>query len=67
MQRLARRAKHILTRTPTEAADIVPLPKTSPALDKLLTGLGGLDDRVLGRRNLPFGSSVVVAARKPIV
>ena len=43
----------------------MPLPETSPAVDRLLTGLGRVDDRVLGRRDLPFGSSVVVAARKP--
>jgi SAM-dependent methyltransferase len=64
-ERMARRLRQAVRRTPVEAADIVPLPETSPAVDRFLTGLGRLDDRVLARGDLPFGSSVVVAARKP--
>jgi hypothetical protein len=41
------------------------LPDVSPAAEKALLGLADLDRKVLRSRNLPFGSSVVVAARKP--
>jgi SAM-dependent methyltransferase len=66
-ERLVRRTKRALTRTATEPADIVALPRMHPVVDRLLTRLGALDDRMLGGHNLPFGSSVVVAARKPPV
>jgi SAM-dependent methyltransferase len=46
--------------------DAVPgLPEVSPVVEKTLLGLAELDRKVLRSRNLPFGSSVVVAARKP--
>jgi len=64
-ERLARRTKHVLSRSKAEAADIVPLPQTSSGVDRFLSRLGELDARLLARRDLPFGSSVVVAARKP--
>jgi SAM-dependent methyltransferase len=48
-----------------EPADVVSLPATTAAMDRVLTALGRIDHRLLGRRDLPFGSSVVVAARKP--
>jgi SAM-dependent methyltransferase len=38
------------------------LPQVSPALDRLLTGLSRAESRVLRRRDLPFGSSVFLAA-----
>jgi SAM-dependent methyltransferase len=41
------------------------LPPVSPAQDKLLTGLSRLDQRALRRVDLPFGSSVFLAARRP--
>lgn len=41
------------------------LPRVSPALDRLLTGLSAAEARLLRRWDLPFGSSVFVAARKP--
>jgi hypothetical protein len=40
------------------------LPEVHPALDALLTRLCRLDRRLLRRHDLPFGSSVVVAATK---
>lgn len=46
-------------------ADIVSVPEVSPSVDRALTWLGTLDERALARRDLPFGSSVVLAARKP--
>ncbi|GAB3814057.1 class I SAM-dependent methyltransferase [Kribbella italica] len=46
--------------------DAVPaLPDLSPMVEKALLRLTDLDRAVLPSRNLPFGSSVVVAARKP--
>lgn len=41
------------------------LPQVSPAVERLLLGATRLDRSLLQRRDLPFGSSVVVAARKP--
>jgi SAM-dependent methyltransferase len=59
-ERLSRR----LTRRSHEVPDDL-LPEVSPAVDRLLTRLCRLDERVLARRDLPFGSSVLVAATKP--
>ena len=45
--------------------DVPPLPEVSPSIDRVLHSLSRLDGRVLTRgRNLPFGSSVLVAAEK---
>jgi hypothetical protein len=41
------------------------LPQVSPAMDRLLTGLSRAESRVLRRRDLPFGSSVFLAATTP--
>jgi SAM-dependent methyltransferase len=41
------------------------LPRVSPVLDRVLTGLSAAEARLLRRRDLPFGSSVFVAAEKP--
>ena len=41
------------------------LPQVSAPLERVLLGLSGVDRRLLGRLDLPFGSSIVVAARKP--
>jgi SAM-dependent methyltransferase len=41
------------------------LPAVSPRQDRLLSGLSRLDRRLLGRHDLPFGSSVFLAAHKP--
>lgn len=46
----------------TEPADVVDLPPVSRAAERLLLGLCGLDRRALARRDLPFGSSVFLAA-----
>ena len=42
------------------------LPQVPPALDRVLTGLSSLEARALRRRDLPFGSSVFLAAEKPL-
>ena len=41
------------------------LPEVSPRTDRVLMGLCAMDARVLRRRDLPFGSSVFLAAVKP--
>jgi len=41
------------------------LPEVAPAVEKVLMGLCRWDQRVLRRRDLPFGSSVVLVATKP--
>jgi SAM-dependent methyltransferase len=41
------------------------LPQVSPRADKVLMGLSRLDHRLLRKRDLPFGSSIFVAAVKP--
>jgi SAM-dependent methyltransferase len=41
------------------------LPDVSPRQDRLLSGLSHLDRRLLGRHDLPFGSSVFLVAHKP--
>lgn len=51
---------------PLGADEVPPLPEVSPRLDKMLYSLAMLDRKRLGRGgNLPFGSSVLVAAEKP--
>ena len=41
------------------------LPQVSPSADKVLMGLSRLDHRLLRKRDLPFGSSIFLAAVKP--
>jgi SAM-dependent methyltransferase len=49
----------------TRAVDGVPeLPRVSPLVERVLLGASALDEKLLGRTDLPFGSSVVLAARK---
>lgn len=42
------------------------LPRVSPTLERLLLRLCGAEARVLPRHDLPFGSSVFLAADKPV-
>jgi SAM-dependent methyltransferase len=44
--------------------EVPPLPQPSPKVESLLMACSRLDRRVLAHRDLPFGSSVVVAAQK---
>jgi SAM-dependent methyltransferase len=41
------------------------LPQVSRSLDRVLTGLSGAEARALRRHDLPFGSSIFLAAEKP--
>lgn len=59
-QRLASRARHAVAPPP----DIAILPRTSRPVHHLLMGLCRIDQRLLGRVDLPFGSSVFLAARR---
>lgn len=49
----------------TETADVVEVPHVPKALEAVLMGLCRIDAKVLTRRDIPFGSSVLVAATKP--
>jgi len=60
---VAERARRRLRRTPPDGASR--LPEVSPRTDRVLMRLSGLDRRVLRSRDLPFGSSVFLAAVKP--
>lgn len=65
-ERMARRARQAALRLGgREPADVVSVPEVSPATDRVLSWLGSIDEKVLRTRDLPFGSSVVIAARKP--
>ena len=59
-ERAGRRLRRLAGRTSGTG-----LSPVSPGVDRMLMGLSRLDHRLLGRRNLPFGSSVFLAAVKP--
>lgn len=62
-ERVLRRARGRLSRRdPDGPADVVDVPQVGAGLERMLLGLCRLDERVLTRRDLPFGSSVFVAA-----
>lgn len=65
LERLFRRLRHRLSRRQQGAADIVSVPQPPAVVDRALLALSRLDERWLARRDLPLGSSVVVAAEKP--
>jgi SAM-dependent methyltransferase len=58
-ERVARRLRHRGSAVPQG------LPRVSPALDRVLTGICAAEARLLRRHDLPFGSSVFLAADKP--
>jgi len=65
-ERLARRTREKFQREPRQApADVVSLPRVPPIVERVLMGLTTIDRRLLDSHNLPFGSSVLVAATKP--
>ncbi len=66
-ERLARRARRVLTRRDGSShhpVETVSLPEVHPRLERMFLWLSRKEEKVLGRRDLPFGSSVVVAAVK---
>lgn len=66
-ERLLRRVKQGLARVEgrTTPADVVSVPQVSARVERMLLALARVDERLLASHNLPFGSSVVVAATKP--
>jgi SAM-dependent methyltransferase len=65
-ERLARRARQGLSRKRADQhpVDTVSLPEVPAALERMFLWLCRKEEKVLGRRDLPFGSSVVLAAVK---
>lgn len=59
-------ADRVARRLRRRRGDTTPgLPKVSRAMDRLLSGLSALEARALRRHDLPFGSSIFLAAEKP--
>lgn len=50
---------------PLPAGAVPPLPEVSRVAERILLGAAGVDRTLLRQRNLPFGSSVVLAAVRP--
>ncbi|WP_244932245.1 class I SAM-dependent methyltransferase [Nocardioides sp. W7] len=48
------------------AGEVPPLPAVGRVVERILLGATALDRRLLPRRDLPFGSSVLVVARRPV-
>lgn len=66
-ERLIRRVRVAARRrSASTPADVVSLPQLPRSVERLLLGLTTLDRKILTRRDLPFGSSVIVAAQKPL-
>ena len=63
-ERLVRAARHKVARRTHRPVDVVDVPEVGAGLEKVLLGLCRWDERVLARRDLPFGSSVFLAAVK---
>jgi SAM-dependent methyltransferase len=63
-ERAVRGARHRFARRTDRPADVVDVPDVGAGLERVLLGLCRWDERVLARRDLPFGSSVVLAAVK---
>lgn len=66
-ERLARRLRErVAGRTSAGPADVVSVPHVSRAVESLLMTLTRVDQRLLATSDLPFGSSVFLAATKPV-
>ncbi len=65
-ERLGRRARERAQgRASTGPADVVSVPHVAPSVERMLMGLTRWDERLLAGRDLPFGSSLFVAATTP--
>jgi SAM-dependent methyltransferase len=65
-ERVLRKVRHGLVASGAQGpADVVDVPPVSPFVERMLLRLCHLDERVLVRRDLPFGSSVFLAATRP--
>jgi hypothetical protein len=65
-ERLARRAARSLGNKQTAPEDVVSLPEVPAWMSRMFLSLSRADRRLLRRHDLPFGSSVLVAATKVI-
>ena len=65
-ERLARRVRRAVRRRAQSQhpVETVSLPQVHPVLERMFLWLSRKEEKVLERRDLPFGSSVVVAAVK---
>jgi SAM-dependent methyltransferase len=63
-ERAVRSVRHRIAARTGGPADVVDVPPVSPGLERVLLGLCRWDERVLTHRDLPFGSSVFLAAVK---
>lgn len=65
-QRLVTRLVENLRGKPAEtpSSNLVELPRVPLAVERALSGLARVDEKLLARVDLPFGSSIFVAARK---
>ena len=63
--RLARRLRDRVRGDTHGPVDVVAVPDLSQGVERLLFGLTGVDRRLLRSANLPFGSSVLLAATRP--
>jgi SAM-dependent methyltransferase len=64
-ERAVRAVRHHFSRGRSGPADVVDVPQVGPALERILLALCRWDARMLAHRDLPFGSSVFLAAVKP--
>ena len=58
-------AERVARRLRGRSAEPQGLPQVSPVMDRVLTGLSATEARLLRKVDLPFGSSVFIAAEKP--
>ena len=67
VERLSRRGRRWLTGKSEghHPVDTVSLPKVHPRLERMFLWLSRKEEKLLAHRDLPFGSSVVLAATKP--
>jgi SAM-dependent methyltransferase len=64
-ERAVRAARHRIARRTHRPADVVDVPEVGTRLERVLLGLCRWDERILAHRDLPFGSSVFLAAVRP--
>ena len=64
-ERLFRRASGTVRKEETAPEDVVSLPQVPGWMSRMFLALARADQRVLRRRDLPFGSSVIANATKP--
>jgi len=68
LDRLSSRLRQAITRDSHSRGEPAEptLPQVSPAVERVLMGLSRIDRALIGRMNLPFGSSVIVVATKAL-